>query len=227
MRRLVKLSRVLTSLLAAWVATISGVAFASDRAPPVKPPQAWDLNQLLQAFARSPGLSARFTESKHMALLAAPLESAGIIYYATPGVLARHLERPEKSVLVVDKDQVRIWDGARWEVVDLGSKPVVRMFVDSFVRILQGDLPALQKLYTVVFAPEAAAPNRWTLTLRPKVAPMNQFIDRLELRGDRLVVSELRIIENGGDETRTLFFDVQPARSFSAADRARFFPAPK
>lgn len=200
---------------------------AADPAPPVKPPAAWDLNQLLQAFARSPGLSARFAESKHMALLAAPLESAGMIYYAAPGLLARHTERPEHSVLVVDKDQVRIWDGAQWQIVDLGGKPVVRMFVDSFVRILQGDLAGLQKIYGVTFANDAAAPNRWTLTLRPKVAPMNQMIERLELRGDRLVVWELKIVERGGDETRTQFFDVQPARTFSAADRARYFPAPK
>ncbi len=226
MKLRLKSLRALPRLLLLLV-LLAPAALAADKAPPVKPPSAWDLNQLLQAFARSPGLSARFIESKHMALLAAPLESAGMIYYAAPGVLARHVERPEKSLLVVDKDQVRIWDGARWEIVDLAGKPVVRMFVDSFVRILQGDLAALQKMYGVTFASDAATPNRWTLTLRPRVAPMNQLIERLELRGDRLVVSELKIVENGGDETRTLFFDVQPARTFSQGDKARFFPAPK
>ena len=182
------------------------------------------LPNLLQAFAQSPGVMAQFTEQKRIALLSAPLTSSGTLYYAQPGMLARHTTAPEPSILIVDPTQVRMFDGKRWEVIGLDAKPVVRLFVESFVRILQGDSVALQKLYTIDFKTLPASPGAWLLVLKPKIAPMDKLIDRLEVSGQQLVLNRLRIVEAGGDETVTDFHHVDPARRFTAAEKAKFFP---
>lgn len=194
-------------------------AWGADKAPS----PALDLPTLLRAFAQSPGLSARFTERKHMALLAEPLESAGHLYFTPPGLLARHTVTPEPAVLLIEPKQIRMFDGTRWETLDLGGKPVVRLFVESFVRILQGDAAALERLYVLDFKADVQNRAAWTLVLRPKVAPMDKFIDRLELHGQRVVLDRMRIVEKGGDETVTQFHDVDPARRFTPAEKARFF----
>lgn len=191
--------------------------------PPQKPIEAANLPGLLKAFAQSPGVYAQFTEKKHMALLAAPLESAGTLAFTPPGLLARHTTAPETSVLIVEPSRVRMFDGKRWEAMELESKPVVRLFVESFVRILQGDEVALRRLYSIDFKTETAVPSRWTLILKPRIAPMDKLIDRLELHGDKLVMDRMRIVEVGGDETVTEFRAVDPARRYSDAEKAKFF----
>ncbi len=191
--------------------------------PPPKPVEAANLPSLLKAFAGSPGVYAQFTEKKFMALLAAPLESAGTLYFTPPGLLARHTAQPEASVLLIEPQKVRMFDGKHWESIELESKPVVRLFVESFVRILQGDEAALRRLYGIDFKTEAAVPSRWTLILKPKIAPMDKLIDRLELHGDKLVMDRMRIVEVGGDETVTSFSHVDTGRRYSEAEKGKFF----
>ncbi len=188
------------------------------------PAAATDLAGLLKALAQMPGLQAQFVEKKTMALLAAPLVTTGALYYTQPGTLARHTATPAMSVVVVDAKQVRMWDGKHWEVLDFAKQPVVRGFVDSFVRILQGDAPALERLYAMQFT--ALPEGRWTLTLRPKLAPLSQVVETMTLSGQGLVVQTMRMVEKGGDETVTTFAAVDTARRFSDADKAKFFPQP-
>lgn len=226
--------RLQVKLLHFWLASVvlgatlglPRLGASAEKPVAIAPPAPLDLPRLLQAFAQSPGLSARFIEKKQLALLAAPLESAGMLYFSPVAGLARQVERPERSILVVDSKQVRMFDGTRWEIIDLAGKPVVRMFVESFLRILQGDLPALRLMYAIELQREASTPHKWTLVLRPRLDPMNKLIDRLELRGERLILAQLKIVEVGGDETQTQFSEVQPTRVFSDAERTRFFPAP-
>jgi len=126
--------------------------------------------------------------------------------------------------VVVDAKQVRMWDGKRWEVLDFAKQPLVRGFVDSFVRILQGDGPALERLYAMQFA--ALPQGGWTLTLRPKQAPLNQVIETMVLTGQGLVVQTMSMVEKGGDETLTTFTAVDTARRFSDAEKTKYFPQP-
>src|SRR5262245_33876290 len=89
-------------LLARLLAAGTGVAQGGTPAPlavqePVKSERPADAKALFATFARIPGLEAHYTEKKHLALLAAPLESKGRLYFLAPGYLARVVESPEKS----------------------------------------------------------------------------------------------------------------------------------
>ncbi|MBI5608801.1 MAG: outer membrane lipoprotein carrier protein LolA [Deltaproteobacteria bacterium] len=208
------------TVLCIAISSLSG-AWAVAAPAPVA---AADLAGLLKSLAQMPGLQAQFVEKKTMALLAAPLVTTGALYYTQPGMLARHTATPAMSVVVVDAKQVRMWDGKRWEVLDFAKQPVVRGFVDSFVRILQGDAPALERLYAMQFA--ALPAGRWTLTLRPKQAPLSQVVEFMTLAGQGLAVQSMRMVELGGDETVTTFAAVDTARKFSDAEKTKYFPQP-
>lgn len=110
--------------------------------------------------------------------------------------------------------------------MDLTGKPVVRLFVESFVRILQGDAEALRKLYDLEFKIDSKQPARWTLRLKPKIAPMNKVIDRMELRGNGLVLQQMQVFEVGGDDTLTEFRDVDLNRRYTDAEKTKWFYQP-
>lgn len=211
--------------VASWCASLLAVAaLATGPAAAPGDAQAPDLASLLATFAAMPGMEAGFVEDKHMALLAAPLRSEGRLYYAPPGHLARHTTKPAPSVLLVEPDAVRFGDERGTETVDLAAKPVVRLFVESFVEILRGDRAALERLYAMSFQalPDARA-GAWSLVLRPRISPMDKVFDRMELRGVGLAVHEMVMFERDGDRTDTRFTDVDPARRFSPEERARLF----
>lgn len=206
-------------LVASVLALVAGPTLG---APPAPAP---GLEALLAAFAEMPGLQARFVEEKHLALLAVPLRSEGALYYAPPGHLVRHTTKPARSVLLVEPDRVRFGDDRKVETIDLGSRPVVRMFVESFVKILQGDEAALRRLYTIQLVERPGGDRAWSLSLRPRISPMDKIFERIDLEGVGLSVSTMTMTEVDGDRTVTTFADVDTARVFSAAERSRLFRA--
>ena len=158
-----------------------------------------DANALLAAFSRSPGLYARFREEKRLAMLDAPLVNEGTIHFAPPDRLARHTERPVESTLLIDGAKLQFGDADGQQSVDLGTNPVARLFVDSFVKLLAGDRTGLEKIFKIKFTPGAG--GAWQLVLTPQVAPMDKVIKELDLRGEGL---QLCFTSGGHRDRRSL-----------------------
>ena len=136
----------------AKIAKTAKLAKTAKAAPTTHVPSApQTASALLAWFRKSPGLQAHFVESKQMALLAAPLRSEGRLYYVAPGRLARHIDKPSKSVVLIEPHRVRMLDGGVWQAIDLKTRPVVRRFVGSFVSLLRGDEVQLRKLYAISY----------------------------------------------------------------------------
>ncbi|MBA3550540.1 MAG: outer membrane lipoprotein carrier protein LolA [Nannocystis sp.] len=187
------------------------------------------LDQLLARFAGMSGLSAKFREEKRMALLAAPLVNEGTLYFAPKGRLARHITSPAPATVLIDEGSLRYADAGGSETLTLDQNPVLRLFVDSFVKIFAGDREALARLYTMELVGLPAGVNgvpRWSLRLRPRVAPMTQVIERIEIEGHEVVLETMRIVEIGGDETLTTFSEVDPQRRFTDQELAALFSLP-
>lgn len=205
-------------------------ANAADPVAPAPAPAAaasLSLDELLGRFAGMSGLQATFREEKHMALLAAPLVNEGTIYFAPNGKrprLARHTSRPARSLVLIDGSALKMADDAGREEIALDKSPTVRLFVDSFVKIFAGDREALAAMYAMELKSEG---QRWTLRLRPKVAPLDKLIERVEITGEGVVIATMRVIEVGGDESVTTFSAVDPRRKFSAEELAALFSLPK
>jgi hypothetical protein len=187
-----------------------------------------DIDALLAGLAKAPGLFAHFHEIKHITLLQQPLVSEGSIYFAPPARFARVTEKPIKSTLIVDGNQLSFGNDDSKESMNLGANPVAKLFADSFVMLLSGNRAGLEKIFKMELTPVAGgkAGNEWRLALTPRVAPMDKMIKNLEVRGRGLTVDELDVHETSGDWTETKFTDVDLKRRYSAAEQARIFNLP-
>lgn len=181
-----------------------------------------DVDSLLSAFSKMPGLEASFTEEKHIALLAKPLTSRGRLFFAHPGLLLRRIEAPEPSEVMISKDSLRMRDKAGEQTLDLRARKDIRPFVESLTWILAGDRAALEKVYTIGFLPESASAS-WQLTLKPKVPPLSQLVAALTIRGHGMYVEQIEVRETGGDKTITRIVSADPKRTYSPSERKKLF----
>jgi hypothetical protein len=184
------------------------------------------MTALLGRFAKAPGIFARYREEKHLAMLQAPLTSEGTIHFSPPGRLARHTLKPIKSTLLIDDDKVQFGGAEGAESMDLGTNPVARAFVDSFVMLLAGNRAGLERYFTLHFTslrgPKLPA-GAWHLALVPRTSPMDKVIKEITLDGAGLTISTMVVRESSGDWTSTQFQDVDVAHRYDAAEQARVF----
>ncbi|MCB9506415.1 MAG: outer membrane lipoprotein carrier protein LolA [Myxococcales bacterium] len=212
---------VLAGVLVAATAPPSARAQVEDSAPTAAPEApASSLDALLDAFAAMPGLEARFVEEKTIGLLAVPLVSEGTLYFTRPGLLYRRVESPSPAEVRITPTTLEFFDGVSRETVDLAARPDVRLFVQSLVWILAGDRAALGGAFDASYTVDG---DRWTARFAPKVAPMNELIEAIELSGVGRGVATITVRETSGDVAVTRIVDANPARVFSSDERVRLF----
>jgi len=177
------------------------------------------VESVLGRFAHIEGLTLDYHEEKHISLLSTPLTTDGTLAYARPGRLAR---RAGSQVVVIDGATLHMSDGGHAQHIDLASQPIVRSFVDSFRAFLAGDRAALEHSYTLSFAHTDVD---WTITLTPRVAPLNQFMTSIVFHGAGDALTSMTMTETSGDTTTTTFSRVDDHHRFSEAESARVFAA--
>ncbi|PRQ07484.1 outer membrane lipoprotein carrier protein LolA [Enhygromyxa salina] len=190
------------------------VAPVAEAAAPVS------VDELLVGFAQMPGLYAEFRQESHFGLLAEPLIDTGTLHFAN-GRLARRTLAPTPSVVIMDAKGIEYGDASKTERIELDGKPAVRQFVDAFTKIFAGDRSGLEALYRIEF--QAGEDRSWTMTLVPKVSPMDKIIAKVVVSGTNLEIGSMRVVERGGDETITVFSKVDTQRKYAAAELARLF----
>jgi outer membrane lipoprotein-sorting protein len=179
------------------------------------------IDSILTRMARIQGLHCSYREEKRIALLSSPITSEGTIDYARPGRMIRRVTRPSAQVVFIDGGELRMSEGGHTQRIDLAAQPVVRSFVDSFLQLLQGDRRALERTYTLTL--ETGADAAWTLILRPRAAPLTQFVREIRFMGHGQEMTQMVMLEVSGDSTTTTFTQVNPNQRLSASDAARVF----
>ncbi|HEX6812666.1 MAG TPA: outer membrane lipoprotein carrier protein LolA [Planctomycetota bacterium] len=225
-----------TALLLAIASPLAGqIAPASPAAstqPPAQDPKQRprpaDAGALFRTFAATTGLEASFEEDKHLALLALPLQSKGRLFFfradrTQPGYLARHIEAPEPSTVLITPAELRLQNRDGTEVIDLKRSDKVRNFITSLVHVFAGDERALAKSYTIQFAQAEKDPAGWTLALVPRDKPLSQMLKSLTLVGEGEAVVRIEVHEPNGDRTVTRIVAADPARKFDTAEQKRLF----
>jgi len=182
------------------------------------------LDELLGRFRRAPGLFARFTEEKHLAMLDSPIVTRGTIHFVPPRRLARRAQSPIASTLIIDGDKLQMGDSSGKQELDLGTNPVARMFVDSFVKLLAGDKAGLERIFKIQLSPRPK--DGWQMVLVPRLPPMDKLIKDLTVRGEGLMVRELDVRESNGDWTQTTFTEVDVNRRYTPAELGQIFRMP-
>jgi hypothetical protein len=176
---------------------------------------------LLKRFASLSGLFAKYREERHISLLVKPLISLGEVYFQPPGQLARYNQTPEKERVIIRGSKLSMSDSSGSREMDLSAQPVLRLVIETFLRVLSGDLDALNRVYRIRFTGEAA--GQWRMVLEPRVPILSRLIRHVFLEGNQLIVSQMEITETNGDRTVTRFFDVDISRRYSVSERARLF----
>ncbi|MFO1076617.1 MAG: outer membrane lipoprotein carrier protein LolA [Planctomycetota bacterium] len=182
-----------------------------------------DAGALFAAFAKMPGLEARYAEEKHLQLLEVPLVSSGRLYFMPPGYLLRAVEAPEKSTLLITPKELRMANRDGTEVVDLAQSDRLRVFVTSLVRVFRGDAEELARQYRVDYLPVKDDETSWRLELAPRGRPLDQMLQRLVLAGSGFAVTEITVVEPNGDRTVTKIDKADPKRTFDKDERKKLF----
>jgi outer membrane lipoprotein carrier protein LolA len=208
----------------ALVAIDAPASRAEAPAPTDKPAPPAALDALFGAFGKSPGLYARFREEKQVALLVAPIKSEGTLHFERSKGLARHTNSPSKRSILLSGTTLLSWDGKKTETLDLKSQPSLRAVADSFGMLLAADRPGLERVFRLVLTGDPGA--KWRLRLSPISADLKKFVQEIEVSGERLVLTTLRVTEGNGDVGTTTFFDVDTSKVYSAAEAAALFRVP-
>jgi hypothetical protein len=202
-------------------------ASAASVTPP--PPAASNaaLDALFVALAKSPGLFARFREDKQIALLVAPLKSEGTVHFDRSKGLARHTLAPSKRSILLGNGTLTVWDGTKTEVIQLSSQPALRAFADSFSMFLAADRKGLERVFRLDLTGDPRDPQaKWRLRLTPLAPQLQKIVKELEVEGQGIALSTLRVSEASGDVSTTTFYDVDTSKKYSAAEAASVFRVP-
>lgn len=156
----------------------------------------WDLSQLMRALASNPGGRATFTETKHIALLEAPVRSSGELAYTPPDRLEKRTEKPKAETITLDQDTLSIERGNKKFAIDLRGQPEALAFVDSIRRTLAGDRAALERHYALHLTGNA---QRWTLNLLPSDPRIAAVVTSITVGGSSNQVRRIEYRQADGD----------------------------
>jgi hypothetical protein len=195
----------------------TGRSFAQAPAPP--------LDVLFTAFAKSPGLYAKFHEEKQIALLVAPLKSDGTVHFDPKKGLARHTTSPSKRSLLLGGGTLTVWDGLKTEIIQLSSQPSLRAFAEAFTMFLAADRAGLERTFKLEFTGDPRA--AWRLRLAPLSAQLKKIVAEMEVVGQGTALTTLRVSEASGDASTTSFSEVDAGKQYTPAEAATVFRVPR
>ncbi len=181
---------------------------------------------LFERFAKMEGLEVSFSEKKHIALLALPLESQGKIYFMRPGYLTRVIEAPSQSKLTITPIELRMTNADGEKVIDLRQNAELCTFVTSLLRVFSGEREKLELSYKVLYELDPKDELGWSLTLEPRAKPLNEMLRSLQLFGSGSAVARIEMHEPNGDKTVTKVLTHDPKRRFSAKEQLTLFGIP-
>jgi outer membrane lipoprotein-sorting protein len=159
---------------------------------------AWDVQQLMESLARNKSGRATFVETKHIAMLSAPLVSTGELVYTAPDKLEKRTLKPKPETMAVDGDMLSITRGPQKYELQLQAQPELAAFIDSIRGTLAGDRAALERNYRLSLEGSAAS---WVLQLVPIDNRMRGVVRRIRVSGVRAEVKSIEIDQADGDSS--------------------------
>ena len=186
--RVVGMQRV----LAIGTLLLSSVAALGQQAP------GNDLGELMRQLSGRRHGEVSFVEQHFLKLLKHPAESYGELTYDAPDRLEKRTVEPKAETLTLAGDVLTVVRGGRVRTLDLKAYPTLVPFIESIRATLAGDLPSLERLFTVDFAGTAA---RWRLTLTPRDAQVAKTVSRVTIDGASDTLTTVEIIETDGDRS--------------------------
>jgi hypothetical protein len=162
---------------------------------------AWDIDQLMQVLAHTRSERATFSEKKFIALLDAPVQSSGELYYAAPDRLEKRTLKPRPEAMVLDQGTLTIERGRQKHRLQLHQHPELAAFIDSIRGTLAGDRKALERSFRLQLDGSA---EQWTLQLVPVDKRMLAVVERIRMTGTGDAVRSVEVNQADGDRSLML-----------------------
>ncbi|MBB1461848.1 hypothetical protein A165_05140 [Vibrio tasmaniensis ZS-17] len=153
-----------------------------------------------------------FTQTRNMEMFAQPLTSQGtFLLDKSNGLLwTQTTPFPVSLVLTDNKLSQRFADQPAKIITDK-ENPMAFYFSHIFLSVFHGDTQKLQEQFSLDFEPatttntdasanSSSQDTRWTLTLKPKSAPMNAVFEAITLQGQN-DIERIELREIRGDST--------------------------
>lgn len=199
------MTRFLSAALLALAGMLAPIATLAPL--PAQAAAAWDLPQLMALLAANGGGRVRFTETRHLAMLDAPLVATGELVYVPPARLERHTETPVRETMVLDGDTLSLTREGKTHTLRLRDYPEAAALIESIRATLGGDRATLERTYALSLAGDEKA---WTLDLLPADPAVVKVVLRIRISGSRGEVRGVDILQADGD--RSVMQIAAPAR---------------
>ncbi len=157
-----------------------------------------ELGELMRQLAERRHGEVSFVEQHFLKLLKRPAESYGELTYDAPDRLVKRTVEPKPETLTLAGDVLNVVRGGRTRTLDLKAYPALVPFIESIRATLAGDLPTLQRLFTVDFAGSVA---RWRLSLTPRDAQVAKTVSLVRIDGANSTLTAVEIVETDGDRS--------------------------
>ena len=158
----------------------------------------WDIDQLMQTLAQTRSGHVSFVEKKSIAMLDAPVESSGELFYTAPDRLEKRTLKPKPETMVLDQGTLLVERGRQKHSLQLQDYPEVAAFIDSIRGTLAGDRKALERNYRLSLD---GSNQNWTLQLLPVNEKMLAVVKRIRIAGVREDVNRIEIFQADGDSS--------------------------
>jgi Outer membrane lipoprotein carrier protein LolA-like len=158
----------------------------------------WDIDQLMQTLAQTRSGHVSFVEKKSIAMLDAPVESSGELFYSAPDHLEKRTLKPKPETMILDQGTLLVERGRQKHSLQLQDYPELAAFIDSIRGTLAGDRRGLERNYRLSL--DGTSQN-WTLQLLPANEKMLAVVKRIRIAGMRDEVSRIEIQQADGDSS--------------------------
>jgi hypothetical protein len=174
---------------------LAGAQIAPAAGPPGSPPE---LATLMAQLALRKHGHISYVEEHFIGVLDRPLKSSGELLYDAPGRLEKRTLLPRPETVVLENGLMTARRGRRTYVVNLADYPQVVPLIDSIRAMLAGDLPTLERLFTVEWQGDGP---QWRLQLAPRDAAMTRTVKQIEVRGAGDHIQSVEIRQADGDRS--------------------------
>ncbi|MFA0710596.1 outer membrane lipoprotein carrier protein LolA [Vibrio splendidus] len=153
-----------------------------------------------------------FTQTRNMEMFAQPLASQGtFLLDKSNGLLWTQTTPFPVSLVLTDNKLSQRFAEQPAKIITDKENPMAFYFSHIFLSVFHGDTQKLQEQFSLSFEPAieqssnasanaSSQDTRWTLTLKPKSAPMNAVFEAITLQGEN-DIERIELREIRGDST--------------------------
>jgi hypothetical protein len=160
------------------------------------PAGAFALPDLMAMLAKVDHSDGAFEETRHLAVLDAPIVRRGTLLYTRPDRLEMRVVTPSPETIAITGDRIylRSREGNReWEV---SAQPVVLAWIEAIRATLAGDGPSLTRLFRIEVNGDQ---NSWEMRLEPVDPRVSKALSWVYVRGKNAAITSVEVRDAQGD----------------------------